>query len=78
MSGRNPAQDANPLMTMRRIAEGKLPDVRDFVPDAPPRLAEFFKRAFSPNPSDRPRSAEALRAQLKAERAALGQGSLAA
>jgi tRNA A-37 threonylcarbamoyl transferase component Bud32 len=71
MSGRNPVQDTNPMLTYRRIATCDVADLRDLLPTASPELAGFFRKAFSVDPAQRPRTADALRAQLQRERQAL-------
>lgn len=42
-----------------------LPDVRTFAPDVPAALATFFRRALSPAPAERPRTAAELAERLR-------------
>ena len=45
-------------------------DIREFLPACPPAVASFFQTALSPNRTDRPQTAHALRKGLFALRAA--------
>ncbi len=47
-----------------RIVDGGCPDLREFLPACPAAVASFFKGALSPNRTDRPQTAHALRKAL--------------
>jgi serine/threonine-protein kinase len=65
IAGDNPFIDKSPYMTIHRVSNCILPDIRIFVPDAPPALAEFFHVAFSKNRKERPADGQILRSQLE-------------
>jgi hypothetical protein len=65
IAGDNPFIDKSPYMTIHRVSNCILPDIRIFVPDAPPALAEFFHVAFSKNRKERSADGQILRSQLE-------------
>ena len=64
-AGRHPARDVSPVLTVMRISNCDLPDLRSIVADADPEVAAFFQRAFAKEMTARPRTADALREQLQ-------------
>jgi hypothetical protein len=66
VTGVNPFVDSDPFRARERILRGEAPDIRTFLPTAPPQVAAFFKRALSGNQIERPRTARAFVMQLSA------------
>lgn len=64
LAGRAPHPPADPLAKLAAHQTKRIPDVREFAPDTPPVLAELVVQLTSPQPDDRPRSAEAARRRL--------------
>ena len=56
LTGRPALPGANGLAKVKAVAEGRIPDVRQIAPDAPPILAEIIAACTSANPADRPAS----------------------
>jgi hypothetical protein len=56
LTGRPAIAGANGLAKVKAVAEGQIPDVRQFAPDAPPVLAEVIAACTSTNPKERPNS----------------------
>lgn len=71
IAGRNPLHEPSMQRTRARILTGDVPDIRLHVTAAPSELAEFFRRAFSSVPTDRPESAAVLRDRLRTIRGAI-------
>jgi serine/threonine-protein kinase len=71
MAGRNPLHEPSMQRTRARILTGDVPDIRLHVPAAPPQLADFFRRAFSSEATDRAATAAVLRDRLRAIRGAM-------
>lgn len=77
LAGRPPHPEADPLTKLAAHQTKRIPDVREFAPDTPAKLAELIRALTSPNPQDRPSTAETARRQLGA-RGAFGTARLAA
>lgn len=77
LAGRPPHPQADPLTKLAAHQTKRIPDVREFAPDTPAKLAELIRALTSPNPQDRPSTAETARRQLGA-RGAFGTARLAA
>jgi serine/threonine protein kinase len=71
ISGSNPAQAGTPMLTLHRIATCAFPDLRVVMPSADEAMAAFFRRVFSADAEQRPRSAATLRDRLAAVRETL-------
>jgi hypothetical protein len=56
LTGRPAIVGGNSLAKLRAAAEAKIPDVRQFAPDAPPVLAETIAACVNRNPAARPSS----------------------
>jgi hypothetical protein len=65
IAGRHPISATSMVEVLARIARCDVPDLRELLPGADPRLAEFFHRTFSRTLAERPASARALEAQLR-------------
>ncbi len=70
LAGRPPHPQADPLTKLAAHQTRRLGDVRELAPETPPRLAELVHLLTSPNPQDRPHSAEAARRRLAGRHAA--------
>jgi eukaryotic-like serine/threonine-protein kinase len=66
LSGRRPRPADNPLALARAMAKDPPPDLREWVPDAPPNAAAVLASGLSYKPKRRPASAGELAAQLTA------------
>jgi serine/threonine protein kinase len=77
MAGRHPLAGGSLAVTLGRIQRADFPDLRDYLPDAPDGVCAFFRRAFSADPGERPRTADALRTALRRELALAARTELA-
>jgi len=66
LSGRKAREGRTPMEIAHRVATEPPPNLAAVSPDAPPEAAALLKRAMSPDPSKRPRSAGALAEELEA------------
>jgi eukaryotic-like serine/threonine-protein kinase len=66
VSGRKAHQGRTPVEIAHRVATEPPPDLTAVSPDAPPEAAALLRRAMSPDPAKRPRSAGALAEELEA------------
>jgi len=64
LAGRAPHSQTDPLAKLAAHQTKRIPDVREFAPDTPPRLAELIAQLTAPQPQDRPARAETARRQL--------------
>lgn len=64
LTGRPPHPQADPLTKLAAHQTRRIGDVRELAPETPPRLADLIHLLTSPNPQDRPHSAEAARRRL--------------
>jgi len=55
----------NPFLRPGGAARNPAPDLRTYRPGSPPEVAEFFDRALSPDPDERPRTIRSLRLELE-------------
>lgn len=59
LAGRHPLSDAASLgEALARLRDGRLPDVRRFIPDCPAPLAAFLRDALAADPAARPPTAD--------------------
>ena len=70
LAGRPPHPPADPLTKLAAHQTRRISDVREFAPDTPAVLADLIFQLTSPNPQERPRSAEAARHRLSVRRGA--------
>jgi hypothetical protein len=71
IAGRHPFQHDRERQWIVRILDRALPDLREFTPDTPVSVAQFFSDALSLEPQKRPASARALNEQLQSLRSEL-------
>ncbi len=64
LAGNNPLKRNTIPETLECIVSVPVPDVRDFVPECPDDVAQFFKDALSRDPRRRPGSARQLKLRL--------------
>lgn len=64
MSGVNPVEGSTVADTLRRIQSCDVTELSTVAPGTDERVAEFFRRAFSPVRGERPATASELRDQL--------------
>jgi hypothetical protein len=64
ITGRNPALGMTAGETMERIGLGRIPDVRELLPDCPEDVALFFQDALHADRWRRPSSARHMKARL--------------
>jgi eukaryotic-like serine/threonine-protein kinase len=66
LSGRKAVTGKTAMEVARRVMEAPPPDLRELVPDTPPRAAEVLKRGLAKDPDERPASAGELVRELSA------------
>lgn len=64
LTGRAPHLTADPLAKLAAHRTRRIPDVRELAPDTPAELAQLILQLTSPDPQQRPTSAEAARRLL--------------
>lgn len=64
LTGRPPHLTADPLAKLAAHQARRIPDVRELAPDTPAELAELICQLTSPDPQQRPASAEAARRHI--------------
>lgn len=65
LTGAHPFAGATAAECHAAVLGGRFAPITRHLPDAPARWQEFFSRAFSLNPSDRPKSAQTFFAELE-------------
>ena len=64
IAGYNPVLAAGAAATRARILQSNIPNIREFVPDVPREMADWFVASLSRDASGRPRSARQLEKSL--------------
>jgi serine/threonine protein kinase len=77
LAGRPPYPQADPLMKLAAHQTRRIADVRELAPETPAPIADLILRLTSPNPLDRPASAETAWQRLGLRRGLLGRSPLA-
>ena len=71
VAGHHPFAAADVKTVLAAATRGGVPDIRDYRPVCPAALATFLRGALSPNMTQRPASADAMRSQLHHVRAGI-------